>query len=83
MLLNGVLQGVQRQQDGVTSGKVTLLEAAVQSQTLAAPQSLSLCSQPDWQSRLDCKEFIDTHPPSLKFYGNTDPLEIHFTEILK
>lgn len=37
MLLNEVLQGVQRQQDGVKSGKVTLLEAAALSQDLASP----------------------------------------------
>lgn len=42
MLLNEVLQGVWRQQDGVRSGKVTLLEAAVLSQDLASPQRLSL-----------------------------------------
>lgn len=48
MLLNEVLQGVQRQQDGVKSGKVTPLEAAVLSQDLASPQSLSLCSLPGW-----------------------------------
>lgn len=83
MLLNEVLQGVQRQQDGVKSGKVTPLQAAVLSQDLASPQSLSLCSLLSWWSRWDCKEFIDTHPPSLKFYGNIDPLEIHFTEVLK
>jgi len=39
MLLNEVLQGVQRQQDRVKSGKVTLLEAVVLSQDLASPQS--------------------------------------------
>lgn len=83
MLLNEVLQGVQKQQDGVKSGKVTLLEAAILSQDLACPQSLSLCSLPGWRNCSDCKEFIDTHPPSLKFYGNIDPLEIHFTEVLK
>lgn len=83
MLLNEVLQGVQRQQDGVKSGKVTPLEAAVLSQDLASPQSLSLCSLLSRRSHWDCKEFIDTHPPSLKFYGNIDPLEIHFTEVLK
>lgn len=41
-LLNEVLQGVWRQQDGVRSRKVTLLEAAVLSQDLASPQRLSL-----------------------------------------
>lgn len=64
MLLNEVLQGVQTEQCGVKSGKVTLLEAVVLSHDLASPQSPSLCSPPAGGAARIAKNLLTpTHHP--------------------
>lgn len=63
---------------------LTIDEATVfPSQELDFFQSLSLYFFTGQKSCFDSEEYIDTHPPSLKFYCNLDPLQIHFRKRLK